>query len=305
MRAWGRIACLAAGFALIVAYASSALAQIALVDDLGGNVRIEAPAQRIVSLAPNLTEMVFAAGAGERLIATVRGADYPSAAAGLPVVGDAAGVDLERIYRLRPDLVLAWGSGNRRSDIDRLARKGFTVAVLEARSLTDVPRHLRMIGRLAGSEQTAGLAAASFERGLDRLSATYGHACTVGVFVEIWHQPVFTVGPDHAVSDALRVCAARNVLHEYPALAGPVPLENVVAANADVILSLTGEPPSAAQSRWNNALPGSARPQLPVVSIAPDLLVRSGPRMLTGIGRLCEQLAAMRSRVCEAGRPER
>ena len=225
---------------MLVFGASFCHADIAVVDDTGGQITIAHPARRIIAIAPNLAELAYAAGAGQWLIAAVRGTDYPPVASLLPRVGDAAGLDFEQIRRLEPDLVLAWGSGNKQSDLDRLARNGVAVVVFEARTLGDVSRHLRMIGRLAGSEREAERAAVQFGNHLARLRATYATNCVVDVFVEIWHQPVFTVGPSHALSDALHVCGARNVAHDYPLLAGPIPLENVLVARPEAILSVTG-----------------------------------------------------------------
>jgi iron complex transport system substrate-binding protein len=280
-------------------------ADLTLSDDAGNPIDLAQPAQRIITIAPNLAEMAYAAGAGRWLIASVRGTDYPPAASALPLVGDAAGLDFERIFRLRPDLVLAWGSGNRQVDLDRLVRKGIVVFIFEARSLSDIPRQLRLIGQLAGSEPAAEMAAARFENALARLRATYSEACPVDVFVEIWHQPVFTVGPSHALSDALQVCGARNVLRDYPLLAGPVPLEDVLIARADAILSVTGEVQADAQKRWDKQLPDSNHRQTPVISVSPELLVRSGPRMLDGTRLLCTRLAPLRASACNYNPPNR
>jgi len=285
---------------MLVFGASFCHADIAVVDDTGGQITIAHPARRIIAIAPNLAELAYAAGAGQWLIAAVRGTDYPPVASLLPRVGDAAGLDFEQIRRLEPDLVLAWGSGNKQSDLDRLARNGVAVVVFEARTLGDVSRHLRMIGRLAGSEREAEHAAMQFGNHLARLRATYATNCVVDVFVEIWHQPVFTVGPSHALSDALHVCGARNVAHDYPLLAGPIPLENVLVARPEAILSVTGGAEADAQARWDKLLPDSDGQSVPVVSVMPELLVRSGPRMLNGVELLCARLALLREPVCRA-----
>jgi len=285
---------------MLVFGASFCHADIAVVDDTGGQITIAHPARRIIAIAPNLAELAYAAGAGQWLIAAVRGTDYPPVASLLPRVGDAAGLDFEQIRRLEPDLVLAWGSGNKQSDLDRLARNGVAVVVFEARTLGDVSRHLRMIGRLAGSEREAERAAVQFGNHLARLRATYATNCVVDVFVEIWHQPVFTVGPSHALSDALHVCGARNVAHDYPLLAGPIPLENVLVARPEAILSVTGGVEADAQARWDKLLPDSDGQSVPVVSVMPELLVRSGPRMLNGVELLCARLALLREPVCRA-----
>lgn len=272
-------------------------AQISVVDDAHNRITVEKPARRIIAVAPHLAELAYAAGAGKWLIATVRGADYPPDVLALPVVGDAAGLDFERMRRLEPDLILAWRSGNKPADLDRLTRNGAATLVMEPRTLRDIARHLRIIGELAGTQTVAEDAATRFEHRLQQLRARYSDASRLDVVVEIWHQPLFTVGPTHALSDALRVCGAHNALQDYPLLAGPVPLEAVLAADADVMLSLTGMRESDARAHWHEYLPPSADKPLAVVSLQPDLLTRPGPRMLDGVELLCTRLDQLRAKL--------
>ncbi len=269
-------------------------ARICVVDDRQQQIVLRRPAQRIIAIAPHLTELVYAAGAGDNLVATVRGADYPPAALAIPSVGDAAGLDFERIRQLDPDLILAWGSGNRAADLERLSRNGIALYVSEARSLADISRHLRDIGTLAGTGRAAGRAAAEFDAHLQRLRTEYATDEAVDVFVEIWHRPIFTVGKQHILTDVLRTCGARNVLGDYPLLAGPVPLENVLVARADVILSVAGMTAAATSERWRKWLPVSERAQVSILSLSPDLLTRAAPRILDGVELLCARLRQLR-----------
>ena len=273
-------------------------AEIVVIDDAHNRVAIDQPARRIIAAAPNLAELTYAAGAGQWLIASVRGTNYPADAAALPIVGDAAGLDFEQILRMKPDVVLAWGSGNKPADLERLGRTGVAVVVMEARTLNDIARHMRIIGRIAGTDVEAQRSALRFENALAQLRARHAESCVVNVFVEIWHQPVFTVGAGHPLSDALQICGARNALGSYPLLAGPIPLEDVLMAHADAILSVTGSSEEGAQARWDNLLPVPGGHSVPVFSITPELLVRSGPRMLDGLEMLCERLDSLRDSVC-------
>lgn len=271
-------------------------AQVSLVDDTRRRVSVREPAQRIIAVAPHLAELAYAAGAGKRLIAVVRGADYPPDVRTLPSVGDAAGLDFERILQLAPDLILAWGSGNKLVDLNRLALGPAAVFVMEPRDLNDIARHLRVIGELAGTQSVAELAAARIEHKLQQLRQRYANASTIDVVVEIWHQPLFTVGTAHLLSDALRICGARNALPDYPLLAGPVPLEDVLAANADVIVSVTAMAQSDMHANWGQFLSRLDGQTVQLVSADPDLLTRPGPRMVQGIEVLCGQLDKVRGR---------
>jgi len=275
--------------------ARASRSDIQITDDAGTQVEIAHPVRRVIAIAPDLAELVYAAGAGQWLIATVRGADYPPQVAALPSVGDASGLDFERIRQLEPDLVVAWGSGNKPADIARLRAGPVATLVLEPHTLDDVARHIRLVGALAGTRAVAEAAAERFEQGLHRLRKRYAHASVINVVVQIWQQPLFTVGPAHPLSDALDVCGARNALADFPLLAGPVPIEDVLTANADVILSVTGLPVAETRARWQRLLsiPGRIPPK--VISMDPDLLTRSGPRLLDGVAQLCGRLDQLRN----------
>jgi iron complex transport system substrate-binding protein len=287
----------------LIPAANPGQAAISVIDDRQQEVVLERPAQRIIAITPHLAELVHAAGAGNRLVATVRGADYPRAALEIPIVGDAAGLDFERIRQLDPDLILAWGSGNRVADLERITRAGIALYVTEARRLPDISRHLREIGKLAGTSDEAERAAIKFDRRLQRLRVKYAGTETVDVFVEIWHRPIFTVGNQHLVTDVLRICGGRNALDDYPLLSGPVPLENILSARADAILSLAGMDAGANIERWKKLLPVSERAHVVVITLSPDLLTRATPRLLDGAELLCTRVQQLRRRPKTDSRP--
>jgi iron complex transport system substrate-binding protein len=262
----------------------------ALPDDAGSVLQRARPAQRIVAVSPHLAELAFTAGAGDKLVGVVRGSDEPPAAQRLPSVGDASGLDFERITALRPDLILAWGSGNRSLDIERLRRMGITVYVAEPRRLEDIGRHLRAIGEMSGSTRIAEAAAARFEAQLSQLRSRHGGGRMRSVFVEVWRQPLFTLGERHLMSDALRVCSARNAIESLPADAAPVPLEWLLQLDPDAIVSIVDEPEEATRSAWSAFSRLKAVRNGAVFSLPPEIMVRATPRILMGIERLCQDL---------------
>ncbi len=271
-----------------------AAAAVSAVDDRGLEIALVRPASRIVAVSPHLVELVFAAGAGSKLVAGVRGADYPAAAQRVPSVGDASGLDFERIRQYAPDLVLGWGGGNRNADLQRLERQGAALYVAQPRELADIARQIRAIGALAGTSHSAESSARDFERRLQALRQGYARGVPLDVFVEIWHRPLFTVSGQHIISEVLTVCGAHNALSGYPLLAGPIPIENVLAANPHAIVSVAGQEESRADwARFENlrAVQNNA-----VISISPDLLSRATPRILDGAQQLCERLEVLRLR---------
>ena len=206
------------------------------IDDRGRTLVLPLPARRIVSLAPSITELVYAAGAGDQLVGVASYSDYPPMARGVAQIGDASRVDVERVLSLRPDLVIGWRSGNHAADIARLERFGFPVFVAEPATLAAIPQLLRAIGVLAGTAATARVAASGFERGIEALRKRYGARGDVRVFYEIWHEPLMTVNGAHMISDVIRLCGGSNVFAELAPLTPVVALEGVLAARPEVVL---------------------------------------------------------------------
>ncbi len=197
----------------------SARAAIVVGDDAGRSVTLERPAQRIVSLSPHATELLFAAGAGARVVGVAAYSDYPPAATPLPQVGDAHALDLERILALRPDLVVAWLSGNSRQQVERLEASGIAVYFSEPRTAPDVATNLERLGQVAGTADAGRAAAQRYRAELAKLEQDYRGARPVKLFYEIWHAPVMTLSGRHFVSDILARCGAHQRVRR-PAGAG-------------------------------------------------------------------------------------
>lgn len=279
--------------ALAIAAGLVASAQaLQLTDDRGVTFSLERPAQRIVSLAPHLAEMVFAAGAGTRLAGVSSFSRHPTEAARLPVVASHGRVDIERLIALQPDLVLAWQSGNSALQIDRLKRVGVQVFVTEVRVLADIPRIVRLVGALAGSEPVAEVRARQFENEIADLRERYAGTRRVAVFLEIWHRPMLSVNGAHLISDALRICGGRNVFAAAKTLTPLVSREQVLDARPQAIVTggFGGEVPKA----WLGLELVSAVRSGRIYAIDPELLHGQGPRMLEGVRALCQRLELAR-----------
>jgi iron complex transport system substrate-binding protein len=286
----------------VFAAVSAAIAQpLAITDDRGKTVTLARPAQRIVALAPSLAELAFAAGAGERLVGVARYSDFPPEARKIPQIGDAARVDFERVAALKPDLILAWRSGNSPSDIERLERLGYPAFVSEPARLADVGRLLRAMGALTGTLPGAERAAAAFEREIAALRARYANAAGVRVFYQIWHRPLLTVNGAHIISDVIALCGGRNVFADVAQLTPNVSLEAVIAAKPEAILgggSADGE--GAFAARWRETAIEPLR-ALPAHYIDPDLIQRQTPRIVEGAKAVCRALEEVRSSRRAAG----
>ena len=274
---------------LILLSVAVAAAALSVADDSGVELRLDRPAQRVISLSPHLTEMMYSIGAGGRLVGTVRGSDFPVEAAALPEIGDASGLDFERILHSRPDLVLAWGSGNRSVDIARLRALGMPVLVLEPQRLEDVPRHLRLLGDLTGLGGQAQAVAREFEKRIGALRDRYAGRARLRVLFEIWHRPLFTVNGDHIISKVLELCAARNVFAGLGQLAGEVSVEQVLVLDPDAIV-VGSEADDAGVKNWMGFDYLKAVRTGNVFTVSADLITRQTPRIVDAAERMCAGL---------------
>ncbi|MGB5716401.1 MAG: cobalamin-binding protein [Gammaproteobacteria bacterium] len=269
-------------------------AAITVTDDDGRQVTLEQPARRIVSLAPYLSELLFASGAGHAVVGVSEYSDYPGAAASVSRIGGGTGLDLEAILALQPDLVVAWQSGNPGNQVERLRSLGLTVFLSEPRHLQDVPDTLLRLGRLAGTEPVARAAADRFSDRYRQLEKRYAQRPAVSVFYQIWEQPLMTLNGAHLFSDVVRLCGGRNVFAGLPALAPQVGIEAILAADPEVIVIAVDDldsPQLAAWQRWPSL---SAVQNGHVYAIARERLVRHTPRILEGAEELCVILEGVR-----------
>lgn len=256
-------------------------------------VATPAPAARIVSLAPNVTELAFAAGAGGSLVGVSAWSDYPAAARDLPRIGDAFRLDYERIVALAPDLAITWESGTPAETLERLRDLGVRVVELPVYSLENVASAMETLGRLAGTEAVARSAAARFRDELAALEAEYRDRSTLRVFVQIDDEPLFTVTGRHLISQMMSLCGGRNVFAGLPGVAPVVDLEAVLAADPEVIL-YTGMSPDPA-SRWRRWERLAAVRAGGVFSVDADLVTRATPRAIEGAREVCEAIDQVRS----------
>jgi iron complex transport system substrate-binding protein len=277
--------------------ASVALAEISVTDVTGNKITLPAPAKRIVSLAPHITEQVFAAGAGDKLVGNVEHGVYPLAAKALPTVGGYSRLDLEAVVGLKPDLVLAWESGNSPAAVAKLKSLGLKVYLSQPNRIIDVAHELEQIGKLAGTEATANAAAAQFRARDAQLVERYSQRPVVDMFYQVWKQPLMTVNGKQIISDAIRLCGGRNVFGELPVLAPTVTVEAVIAENPEVIIA-SGMGDSRPEwlddwKRWNR-MTAVARDNL--YFVVPELIQRHTPRILDGMEAMCKHLETARGK---------
>ena len=265
---------------------------VSAIDDNGQRISLPSAAKRIISLAPHVTELLYAAGAGPAVVGVSAWSDYPPPAQKLPVVADGSRLDLERIINLKPDLVIAWKSGSSARQVDRLRKLGLTVFESEPHNFEDIARSLERFSILAGTTE-GKRAATEFRKGLQHLRHQYADRQKVSVFYQIWPSPLMTLNGKHMVSAALRLCSASNIFANLTQLAPIVSTESVVSADPDAII-ITDER-STARDRWRSFTALKAVRHENLFSVNGSLINRAGPRILEGAAQLCEHIDTARS----------
>ncbi len=281
---------------LCVLTGTAAAAGITVTDDRGRSLELRQPAHRVVSLAPNITEMLFAVGAGAQVVGVSEYSDYPPAAQALPTVSNAVSVDYEHILNLEPDLVFAWLSGNGPRNIERLERLGVSVFASEPRRFADVQRLLVAFATLTGHAEAGRTEASRFARRIEAVRAKYAGKPPVTVFFQVSHNPLMTLNDQHLTSELLTLCAGVNVFGEYPQLVPTINLEDIFQHNADVII-ISSSMPNVDRVReyWLAMNDLKAARRRHVFVVAADLINRQTPRLALGAEQVCGVIDQARS----------
>lgn len=250
---------------------------------------------RIVTLAPNLTELVYWAGAGERLVGVSAYSNHPPAALDLPVVGDAFMIDQEQLAVLEPDLLLVWEGGTPAHVVDELRARGYRVEAMRTNSVADVARAIVRIGELTGHAETANHTASMFEQRLAEIGAAHRDRPDITVFYQVSARPLYTVNGGHFVSEIIELCGGSNVFADLGELAPTIEVEAVVERDPEVFLAGSDAGPDAF-SEWRR-WPQLAANRYGNHFILPgDVVSRATPRLLDGAAAVCEVLEEARQR---------
>jgi iron complex transport system substrate-binding protein len=251
-------------------------APLRVTDDAGRSVELERPAQRIVTLAPHATELVVALGLQSHLVAVADFFDYPDSLQGVPRLNSLGSIDRERLLLFQPDLVVAWGSGNRSGDLHWLRKAGIPLFVSEPQSLEAIARTLEKLALLAGVAERGKAAAEAFRNRLERACRQRRKAPPQPTYYEIWPRPPMTIGGSHWLNQVLAKAALRNIFAEIPRQVITVSRESLLARPHEIII--------VSHPLGN---PSSRKPK---VVVADATLGRPGPRVLEGLEKLCRSL---------------
>ncbi|MDP9014114.1 MAG: cobalamin-binding protein [Pseudomonadota bacterium] len=253
-------------------------------------------APRIVSLSPHITELLFAAGAGPRVVGVDDSSDFPAAVTRIPRVGEAAALDIEELLTLKPTLVMVWESGTPPRLRAELQRLNLSVLVTEQRTLDDIGDAIVEFGRLGGSAPVAEGAALRYRSDLAALRSIYAARRRLKVFYQVWDRPLYTLSGGHVVSEAMSLCGGDNIFADLTTLAPAVDREAVIVRDPDVILIGATGPDGVRQAgEWTRFSTMRAVRNHRIFTMDPSLIGRMAPRILQGVREVCESLDAARA----------
>jgi len=266
-----------------------------IIDDESNIVKFDTTVKRIISLSPHATELLFAAGATNQIIATVSFSDYPEAAKAIPRIGSYKKVDLESVIKLKPDLIVAWKSGGSLEQVHELQRLGYKIYFSEPRGFKGVAENISKFGRMLGTENVSTKNADKFINELQSLKQKYKALKSVSVFYQVWNMPLMTINNGHLITNVIEFCGGRNVFGELSARAPRVSIESVISRNPQTIIIGMSENRKGWEKEWYkwNALQAVERKH--VYTVNADYIVRQGPRILKGTKQVCEILENVRN----------
>lgn len=271
--------------------------KLEVVDFTEKTIQLDGPARRVVALAPHIVENLFAVGAGDTLVGVVAHSDFPEKAKSLPLVGGYEETNHERIVQLKPDLIIAWESGNSHASVSKLKELGFPVIIDQPDSLEDIARSLRMLGTATGTSEQANRLADEFIKNLTTVRERYKTKTPVSVFYQVWNEPLYTISGNHIISDAIRTCGGINVFSDEQAVAPRVGIEAVIERNPDAIIaSGMGESRPEWLEDWRQWPTLNAVRNDFLFHVNPDHLQRHTTRQSLAIEKICTYLDQVRAK---------
>ncbi len=281
-------------FGMLAVAATGAATAWQVRDDEGRNLSLPGPPQRVVSLSPGATAMLFAAGGGARVVGTPDFSVEPDGARTIARIGDSHGFDLERILGLHPDLIVAWTGGFSEAQLLPFERAGLVVYRHRVTRLADLPASIERLGALLDTRAVAQPAAADLRLRIEALRARYHRARAPRILVQVWDRPVYTIGGAQLIDDAVSLCGFDNIYRELHDAAPAVSLESIAARDPEVIVAVAADEPAAQEwiQHWHAFPSMTAVRSGRLLSFVDARLSRLGPQVVDATEALCARLAA-------------
>jgi vitamin B12 transport system substrate-binding protein len=247
--------------------------------------------QKIIALSPHSVELLYAIGAGDRIIGTLEYADYPKAALKIPRIGNFNGIQIEKVVELQPDLIIAWKSGNKSSDLAKLQSLGFNIYYSQPQNIAEIGKELLELGKLTNLVKEAEIVAHEMMSQYQTIKNRNKSKQSVNVFYQLWHDPIRTIGPDNWTQSLINDCNGKNIFNDATSQYPVVSLESVLVKNPEVIIiphhSGKKNDKKKFWLKWPNI---KAVKNDHINIINGDLVHRFTPRAIDGLSILCKAI---------------
>lgn len=253
------------------------------------------PLQRVISLAPHATEIAYAAGLGDKLIAVSEMSDYPEQAKDLEKVSNYQGIKLERIIALQPDLVIAWPAGNPAKELDKLKQFGIPIYYSTTGTLEDIAKNIEQLSRYSEKPEVGQKAAEDFRAQLEALKEKYNTEDKVSYFYQLSEKPIITVAGKNWPSEVFTFCGGKNIFAKGSAPYPQVSIEQVITRQPEVLFtSRHAMSNDGMWAEWKSDIPALKNGH--VWSLNSDWINRPTPRTLNAITEVCEHFESVRQK---------
>ncbi len=259
--------------------------------------------QRIITLAPHLSELVDSAGGSERLVGVSAYSNHPTSVKQLPITSDARSIDLEKMKSLRPDLIIYWRGGMSESQIQSIKKtfnKDVQFIAVEPKKLLDIATDIETIGKALGTDLIAKKNADVLRLKITELKNTENKQTNISqrkvrVFYQVWAQPLMTLNKDHIISDIIQLCGGEQLFANEKVLVPTVSREAVIKANPEIIFTaVDNQKMSSDWSMWTSFPQLSATKNKAFVDLDGDIISRPSPRILQGAQKICAEINRLR-----------
>ena len=250
---------------------------------------------RIVALAPHIVENLYAIGAGDLIVGTLDYADYPQEATKIERIGSYNGISIEKLLMLKPDMVIAWKSGNQAEDLAQIKRLGIELHLSNPRSIEGVAKEILKLGQLTGRIEQSKKVAEAFTVKLNAIKAIQQNKTTLTGFYQLWPEPMMTVSKNTWINQLIETCQVTNVFADSDTDYPQISIENVIVTKPQIIII-----PDEKSKRVIPTVNWQQWPEIPAVkyeqfiSVNADLLHRFSPRMLDGLAQMCDKIEVSR-----------
>lgn len=277
---------------VLLSFSEIALSEpLCVIDDSQSEICLQEPAKKIITLSPHATELIFHIGAGEQVIGVIVGSNYPEVVKTIQRVGDYRSVSVEKIISLKPDLIVAWPSGNSASTLAQLQGFGLNIYYSEPAGLSGIKENMNELAILTGNEAVSEQLNKSIKVKQSELRYRFYGKEKVRAAILISASPIMTLSGKHAVQEAFELCGAENVFYDLPTIAPLVSKESILSARPEILFSTF---PVNNKSGLLSGLGFKGKKKPAFVALDPDYILLQTPRMLEGIKQFCVAVDAVR-----------